>query len=111
MLLVVSTVTITIDRQPAVEENTADASDTVNCSLQLQGTGPVSIVDGLVFQHIDLSFDLINRTDWSLSGAVAAAVFECDCTLAASLEQTAEMRTVKLATTITADEPLVRLDG
>src|SRR5262249_44577758 len=59
----------------------------VSCALSLRGEGPVTIVDGLVFERFTFDYALTPEGDWSVSGSVSALVFDTESMLAASLEQ------------------------
>jgi hypothetical protein len=106
--LSVSTADLSLHRSPTV----GGSGNQITCALKLHCAGPTSIVDGLVFKGMDLTFDLNQQTQsWLLSGAVAASVFGADFTLAASLDQTPTMRTITLQATETASTPWLSLGG
>ena len=116
--LAVSTVDIDLQRGPSTMSNGRTTPGLLNCSLKLAGTGPVEVVDGLTFNSFNLNFDLVNQASWSLSGSVAAKLFDVDYALAASAEyalatptQRAGLRRLSLSAGITSVTPLVSLPG
>jgi hypothetical protein len=111
--LAVTTVDIDLQRGASTGTGAQRVPGPVSCSLKLNGDGPVTIVDGLVFKQVALSFDLLDQgvqKSWTLAGAISARVFETDYTLAASLEQTPALRKINLTAAATTPA-LVNLDG
>ncbi len=82
----------------------------VTCSIKLHSDGPVTIVEGLIFNSMDLSFDLVQQTkSWTLSGSVSATLFGTAVTFSASLTETPALRTITLRASNTSTSPLIDL--
>ncbi len=108
--LSVSTVDIALSREPVPGTGSQPQQGKISCSLTLNVTGPVTVVEGLVFQGMQLTFALDQaQQSWSLMGSVAAALFDHPFTLGASLQTTSAVRTFMLQATYASNEPVVHL--
>ncbi len=105
-----NTLDISLKREPvpAAKGNTKtpqSQQQNVSCSLALHCTGPITIVDELILQSLQFSFDFEQeKKSWSLSGTVTGSALEVDFTLAASLDQTTTARTITLTGKTGADD-------
>jgi hypothetical protein len=101
-----NTVDFTVKREPVTPQasppnGTGSGSQAstyaLSCSLDFKGTGPITIVDGLIFQNAELAFDLDEAAHtWDVSGSISATVLDTDLTLTASLDNTQAARTLNL---------------
>jgi hypothetical protein len=108
--LAVTTLDLDIQKGPSTGSGAQRVAGPVTCSLKLAGDAAVTVVEGLTFKRVALGYDLAAGGAWTLSGSVAATIFDADYTLSAALEQTAAQRRISLTATTTA-ATLVSFDG
>ncbi len=108
----INTTTVHIARDASAGSGVTQVSGAIHALLTAQDTETVTVVDGLVFTGTNLSFQYDGKTDWSVSGSIAATVFDHNVTLAASVMTTSDARTFTLDAGQTGKGDLVTLpDG
>ena len=80
-----------------------------SCTIQVCGKAPVPVVNGLIFNSINFTFELTEESGWSLTGDVGIQLLEAEYNLGAGLEIGEGSRGIALQASREAETPLLKL--
>ncbi len=112
--LLVSSTEVQVSREPNTTTDGRVVKGSLHAAVGLLTTGPVTVVEGLIVNSMDLSFayDGGQERAWELTGAVSANLFDRDYSFKAGLQDTADQLVFSFEEEIESDaetRPLVNL--
>jgi carbon monoxide dehydrogenase subunit G len=96
--------------QISVARVAVEASNQINCAIDISGNQPLKIAEELVLNHYQLDLKLVGH-DWTVTGDVEADIFTTALMLNAEYHQTPEEKHVQLSLAANPAITLINLDS